>query len=52
MFTKRTHGEKEVWEMKKLFFISAGFISTNKGRYESGLSGLRHLRIFTDVDGL
>ncbi len=30
----------------------AGFISANKARYESGLSGLRHLRIFTDVDGL
>jgi hypothetical protein len=44
--------EKEVWEMKKLFFVSAGFISANKGRCESGLSGLRHFRIFTDVDGL
>jgi len=36
--------EKEVWEMKKLFFISAGFASVNKDRCKSGLSGLRHIR--------
>jgi len=35
--------EKEVWEMKKSFFISAGFASVNKDRCESGLSGLRHV---------
>jgi len=44
--------DKEVWEMKNTFFISAGFTSANNGRWESGLSGLRHFRIFTDVDGL
>jgi len=31
--------EKEVWEMKKSFFISAGFASVNKDRCKSGLSG-------------
>jgi len=31
--------EKEVWEMKNDFFISAGFASVNKDRCESGLSG-------------
>jgi len=36
--------EKEVWEMKKSVFISAGFISENKGRLESGLSGRGHVR--------
>jgi hypothetical protein len=53
MFTKRKRGrDKEVWEMKKVFFISAGFTSANNGRCEVGLNGLRHFRIFTDVDGL
>jgi hypothetical protein len=45
---RRLQGEnrgrkKEVWEMRKSFFISAGFISENKGRLESGLSGRRHV---------
>jgi len=31
--------EKEVWEMKKSFFISAGFALANKDRCKSGLSG-------------
>ena len=44
--------EKEVWEMKKSFFISAGFASANNGRWESGLSGQRHVGNFADVDGL
>jgi len=35
-------GEKEVWEMKNDFFISAGFASVNKDRCKSGLSGLWH----------
>jgi len=34
--------EKEVWEMKNDFFISAGFASVNKDRCKSGLSGLWH----------
>jgi len=44
--------QEELWEMKKSFFISADFTSANNGRCEVGLSGLRHFRIFTDVDGL
>jgi len=44
--------DKEVWEMKKSFFISAGFTSANNGRCESGLSGQRHCRNVSDSDGL
>jgi len=45
---RRLQGEnrerkKEVWEMKKSFFMSAGFASANKGRCQSGLSGRRHV---------
>jgi len=29
--------EKGVWEMKNIFFISAGFTSANKDRWETGL---------------
>jgi len=34
--------KKEVWEMKKSFFISAGCTSANNSRWESGLGGRWH----------
>jgi len=39
----KIRGEKEVWEMKKSFFISAGFASAKKGRCQSALSRRRHV---------